>query len=94
MTRLRADLNICAPKQDRIELILTVNTKFQMVAEWNRAVWDLEMATCESFLLNDDRRESEWLGFMQAYRRAAILWTLTGALCGRRMPSKFKNDAK
>jgi hypothetical protein len=92
MTRLRADLRISSPQSDRIDLVLTVHTAFQHITEWNRAFWDLEMATCESVLLRGDQREAEWTEFMRAHRKAAIIWTLTCSLGGRRFPQKA--DAK
>jgi hypothetical protein len=90
MTRLRADLSISPVRPDLISLTLTVHTAFQHITEWNRAYWDLEMATCESFLLRDDIRETEWVEFRKANRKAAILWTLTMSLGGRQMPTKPK----
>ena len=88
MTRLRADLNIEPAQLDRISLVLTVHTVFQQITQWNRAFWELEMATCESFLLHDDRRDAEWVQFMKAHRKAALVWTLTLGLGGQRIPKK------
>jgi hypothetical protein len=93
-TRLRAELSICSSEPDRIALMLTVHTAFQQITEWSRAFWDLEMETCESFLLCGDLRDVEWVEFMKAYRRAAIIWTLTLTLGGRRIPkTRAKTNA-
>ena len=88
MTRLRAELRIRSPQSGRIELLMTVHTTFQQITEWNRAVLELEMTTCESFLLRDDMREAEWAEFMKAHRKAAWVWTFTGSLAGRRIKRK------
>ncbi|MBI5821717.1 MAG: hypothetical protein HZA88_22325 [Verrucomicrobia bacterium] len=88
MTRLRADLTIASSTPDRIDLRMKVSSAFQQITDWNRAYLDLEMATCESFLLRNDLREAEWTEFMKAYRKAAIIWTLTFSIGGRRMPHK------
>jgi hypothetical protein len=88
MTRLRADLSIEPAQPARISLVLTVHTVFQQITQWNRAFWELEMATCESFLLHGDRRDAEWLQFMKAHRKAALVWTLTLGLGGQRIPQK------
>ena len=92
-TRLSAELSISSQQSSGIDLVLTVNTAFQQITEWNRAFWDLEMATCESFVLHGDRREAEWDEFMRGYWRAAIIWTLTLSLGGRRIPQKKKAKA-
>lgn len=88
MTRLRADLSIGSMQPGRIDLVMTVQTAFQQVTEWNRAFWHLEMATCESFVLCGDLREAEWIEFTRANRKANIIWTLTFALGGRKIPKK------
>ena len=88
MTRLRADLSVGSVQPGRIDLAMAVHTAFQQVTEWNRAFWDLEMATCESFVLHGDSREAEWIEFTRANRRANIIWTLTLALGGRKIPKK------
>ncbi len=88
MTRLRADLSINATQPGAIDLTLVVHTTFQQITEWNRAFWDLEMATCESFLLRGDTREAEWIEFTRAHRRANIIWTFTLTLGGRKMPKQ------
>lgn len=88
MMRLRADLSISSSKPSHIDLLLTVHTTFQQITECNRAFWDLEMATCESFLIRGDKRETEWVEFMRAHRKAAIIWTLTMGVGGQRIHQK------
>ena len=89
MSRLRADLRIQSPEPERIYLTLTVCTVFQQITEWNRAYWELELATCESFLQRGDLRETQWTEFRKANRRAALVWTFTMGLGGQRMPGKI-----
>jgi hypothetical protein len=87
-TKLRADLTINPTTDGSVLLAMSVRTTFQQITEWNRAVWELEMTTCESFLLHDDLRETEWQAFYKAYRMAAIIWALTFTLGGKRIPKK------
>jgi hypothetical protein len=89
MTRLRADLSIHPAAPDRISLVLTVHTVYQVITPCNQAFWELEMTTCESVLLRGDRRDAEWVQFMKASRKAAIVWTLTLGLGGRSEPFKW-----
>jgi len=86
MSRVRADLNIRPSHSGRISLALTIYTAFQKVSEWNWAFWELEMATCKSFLLRGDLRELEWIQFRKGHRKAGLIWTFTLGIGGRRMP--------
>lgn len=93
MTRVRADLRINSPQSHGIDLTLVEHTAFQQVTEWNRAFWDLEMATCESFLLRGDTRDAEWREFTKGNRKANIIWTLTLGLWGCKTPKEPKPKA-
>jgi hypothetical protein len=86
MTKLRAHLNIGPTESNRILVRLRVQTSFQQITEWNRAFWDLEMETCESYCLRGDLREADWQSFLKASRRAALLWTFTGGFMGQKVP--------
>ena len=88
MSRLRADLKICPLQSDRVSIVLTINTIFQQITQWNQMFWKLEMDTCESFLLRGDLRERDWNKFLKGNRNAAIAWALTVGLGGQRVPQK------
>ena len=90
MARLPAELSISSTQSGHLDLAMVVHTAFQQITEWNRAFWELEMASCESFLLHGDKRDTEWLAFRKANRKATIIWTFTFTLGGRKMP---KNKA-
>jgi hypothetical protein len=88
MSRLRADLRIHPLQLDHVSIVLTIHTTFQQITQWNRMFWELEMATCESFILRGDLRETDWNKFLKGNRKAAITWALTLGLGGQRIPQK------
>ena len=88
MSQLRADLKIHPLQTGQISVEMTVHTIFQQITQWNRKYWNLEMHTCESFLLHNDLCEEQWVNFLKGNHKAAIMWTLTLGLGGQRLPPK------
>jgi len=86
MARLATDLTISPGPSNQISITMTICTMWQIITEWNRKYFDLEMETCESFLQSGDLREAEWKTFNSGHRKANLLWTLTLGTCGCKLP--------
>lgn len=94
MSRLLTELRIEPVAPKKILLSMTVDTRLQSITEWNRAFWDLEMATCESFIKTGDLLENQWAEFSKGDRKASWTWVLTLTLGGRRKPKRsFEKNA-
>ena len=87
MARLGTELTICQEESSRISVTMKVCTLWQIITEWNRKYFDLEMETCESFLRSGDLRKSEWASFTKGHRKANFLWTVTLGICGQSPPT-------
>jgi hypothetical protein len=91
MSKLMAKLTVSPVSPDTVSCVLEVNTILQGVTEWNRAYWQLELETFESFLLTGDKKEEVWLNFLKANRKASVEWALSLGTRGREIP-KGKSD--
>lgn len=88
MARLATVLTICPGTSNQISVTMKVCTMWQIITEWNRKYFDLEMETCESFLLTGDLREIEWAAFTKEHRKANFLWSITLGICGHTLPAR------
>ena len=86
MSKLIACLTLTRVGDSNLMCVLDVNPVLQTITEWNRAYWELEMDTLESWMLRDDLRQDEWSAFLRASRRASLLWVFSLGLAGTRMP--------
>lgn len=89
MSKLMCTLTVSRTNSTEIVCILDVNTFMQGITEWNKAYWQLELDTLESWLLQGDKREAEWQAFLRGVRKAAIQWTFSGGRSERKMPPKL-----
>jgi hypothetical protein len=87
MARLATGLTICPGPSNQIFVTMKVCTMWQIITEWNRKYFDLEMEFCESFLESGDLRETEWETFTKGHRKANLLWSITLGICGHTLPS-------
>lgn len=90
MSKLISKLTITFLKQNELYCVLHINTTFQVITEYNRAWWDLEMDTFESFLLRNDEQEQKWEKFNVAYKKAAWAWSFSRGIKGNKMPPEEK----
>ena len=88
MSKLLADLTISRSNETQLFCVLDVNISCQDITEWNKAYWQLEMDTLESYLLYNDERENEWQEFSKNSLKAAWQWSLSFRLLGRKFPRK------
>jgi hypothetical protein len=86
MSKLLADLTIRKTKANEISCQLDVDTCGQDITEWNKAYWQLELDTLESYLLYGDQKTEEWKQFLRNSRAAAWQWSLSLTWLGRKMP--------
>lgn len=86
MSKLISRITISVSPQDEVECALSVNTVFQQITDYNRAWWDLELETFESFLLRNDELEERWKAFGVKYNRASWAWALSLGRKGNKMP--------
>ncbi len=88
MSRLLADLTISQIEPNRISCQFDIDTRYQDITEWNKAHWELELDTLESYLLHGDKKEEEWQQFRKGSKAAAWQWSLSFTWLGRKMPRK------
>ena len=93
-TRLMATLTITSLEPSKIDCVLTVNTFGQAMTDWNKACLNLEMATFESYLVDNDRKEELWARFLKRLNIANVKWALTFGILGSRMSSREKSEFK
>jgi len=86
MSKLKAILTTSQIGPQEIFCSLEINTEFQMITEWNKAYWELELKTLESFLVRGDQREQEWEQFQKDSKAAAWQWSLSFTWLGRKLP--------
>ena len=79
-------LTINVSAENEIHCALSVNTFMQIITEYNRAWWDLEMEMFESFLLETDEQDERWERFLVNHKKAAIIWALSSGFAGNKMP--------
>ncbi|HEX8550627.1 MAG TPA: hypothetical protein VF681_03630 [Abditibacteriaceae bacterium] len=90
MSKLIAKLTITVSDKNEVHCILDINTVYQQITEYNRAWWDLEMDTFESFLMRNDEQEEKWKKFGVHYKKAAWAWSFSHGIRGDRMPPEEK----
>jgi hypothetical protein len=93
-TKLVATLTITSLERSKIDCVLAVNTSFQLMTDWVKALLELEMATFESYLLDDDPKEELWKRFLKSYNIANLKWTVTCGILGTKMASAEKSEFK
>ena len=90
MSKLIAKLTVTISEQNEVYCVLDVNTVLQQITEYNKAWWDLEMDTFESFLLHNDEQEEKWKKFGVHYKKAAWAWSFSYGVRGNKMPPEEK----
>jgi hypothetical protein len=90
MSKLISKLTITVSTEHEVHCVLKVNTVMQIITEYNRAWWNLEMETFESYLLQSDEQDERWEKFEVNNKKAAIVWTLTSGLIGNKIPPEEK----
>ena len=90
MSKLMSELTITVSAENQVHCVLKVNTFMQIITEYNKAWWNLEMETFESYLLQTDEQDERWEKFKSNDKKAAIAWTLTSGLVGNRIPPEEK----
>lgn len=74
----------------RLDCKMRVNYVFHDLTEWDRIFLNLEMATFESYMLNDDKKVRLWNDFMDQYRSAFGRWAFSFGICGRKVPPELR----
>jgi hypothetical protein len=88
MSKLMSGITISVSPQNEVECQLQVNTIFQIITDYNKAWWNLEMETFETFLLRNDEQEERWKVFRANHKRAAQAWSLSFGLRGNKIPAE------
>ena len=86
ITNLR--LTVSPTKPYEVFCCLDIDTRFQVVTEWNKEYWQLELDTFESHLLCGDQKEGEWDQLRKESRALDYLWVLSLGWIRRKMPHK------
>ena len=90
MSKLMSELTITVSAENQVHCVLNVNTFMQIITDYNKAWWDLEMETFQSYLLQADEQDERWRRFRANDKKASIAWTLTSGLVGNRIPPEEK----
>ena len=88
MSKLTTNLTISRSKGCLIECKLEINTVMQEITHFNRAYWQLELDTLESWLLFGFKRDAEWREFHNAVRKESVNWAVKKTLTGSGLPSE------
>jgi hypothetical protein len=83
--KISATLTITWMEPGSCDCILTVDTRFQWMTDWNKAFLQLEMATFESYLLYGDLNGEIWERFLRSHDIANWQWSLSGGILGNSM---------
>jgi hypothetical protein len=86
MSRLISTLTVTVSSDNEIRCVLKVNTFMQIITDYNRAWWDLEMEMFESFMLETDEQNERWENFQDKHKKAALAWALSSGILGRKIP--------
>lgn len=89
MRKLRGRITVSGDGSGRVGVELHINTLGQQVTEWNRAFWRLELVELCAVTSGRAPIAEVWARYSQPRRRSAILWSLTGALFGRRLTPEW-----
>lgn len=88
MSKLMTKLTISRASPVDFTCSMHVNTIMQDITEWNKAYWQYEMDTLESWLLHDDMKVNEWEEYSSGAREASVKWVVSGRSAGRKFPPK------
>lgn len=90
MSKLITNLTLTISPMEPYEVscCLDVDTRFQVVTEWNKEYWQLEMDTFESYLLYGDQKKGGWDQLRRESRALDYLWVLSLGWIERRPPHK------
>jgi hypothetical protein len=83
--KIKASLVVTWMEPGTCDCLLTINTAFQIITEWNKAYFQLEMATFESFIAYGQLNGDLWRRFLKAHDVANIYWCASGGILGYRM---------
>ena len=90
MSKLMSELTISVSAENQVHCVLKVNTIMQIITDYNKAWWNLEMESFQSYLLKTDEQNERWERFRANDKKAAIAWALTSGLVGNRIPPEEK----
>jgi hypothetical protein len=90
MSKLKSELMITVSPANELRCRLKINTLMQIITEYNKAWWNLEMESFESYLLETDEQEERWERFSANNKKAAIVWTLSSGMVGHKIPPEEK----
>ncbi len=82
---VKATLLMTWTEPHSLDCCIHVNTAFQDMTDWTKAYFDFEMRTLETFLLEDDLQDELWKSFHSGFNLAALRWSMSGMMLGRRM---------
>lgn len=77
LTAMKSELSIKAISTS-ISCIMEVNPRFQIISEWDRTWWTLEMKIFESFLLQGDEQAELWKQFKKEHKAVLLKWSFSG----------------
>lgn len=90
MSKLITDLTLTISPMEPYKVIcsLDVDTRFQIVTDWNKEYWQLELDTFESYLLHGDQKKGEWDQLRKESKALDGLWVLSLGWFRHRIPRK------
>jgi hypothetical protein len=91
MSDLLSSLWINISLKNEVHCVLDVDTILQRITEYNRAWWDLEMETFESFLLRSDEQEAKWQAFLASHHNASLAWAASFGILGSQVPPGLRS---
>jgi hypothetical protein len=81
MAELRTKVIIQVSESDECECVLDVNTAFQIITEWNRQHWELELQTFESYIVRGDERQDDWRAYETMAKKANVTVIVAAVIC-------------
>ena len=91
MTKLKATVSI-SPSASGALVDLDVNTRGQLITEWNVAVWRLELVELQRVLRGAGHIGEVWSRFNRAARSGAARWVMTLATGGRDLADTWEQE--
>lgn len=88
--KIQATLSVARTSPSELLCLLEIDTRFQMILEWDIRYWEMELETLESYLFRNDTRDLIWQEFERDGARALALWIATAGILGRRLPDRWK----
>ena len=76
MINLMTELTIVKDEQDVITCTLKIDTSMQIITDWNKEYWELEIKTFESVLVRNNFREHKWKEFNKRSKKSDLMLVL------------------